>query len=109
MRVQRELFEADVDRFGGAGCGERSDRRAKNCKGHRERQRGRAESTRDPKSARAQERNFPELLDPRCRAQQALVSIVRQACIQGVSNYDRHGHASESVGRDMPRWLSRSP
>ena len=52
MRAQRELFDADVDRFGGAGCGERSDGRAKNCKGHRERQRGRAESTRDPKGAR---------------------------------------------------------
>jgi hypothetical protein len=75
MRVQRELIDANVDRFGGAGCGEQSDARAKHCTGHRERLRRRPESTRDPKIAA--DSYGPNLLDPRCRAEQALVSIVR--------------------------------
>ena len=45
---QRELRDADVERFGGVGCGERSDGRGNNCNGRRERQRGHAESSGDP-------------------------------------------------------------
>jgi hypothetical protein len=53
----------------------------------RERLRGRAESTRDPEIAA--ESYGPNMVDPRCRAEPSLESIVKP-CIQCVWNYNRH-------------------
>ena len=80
MTNMRELLHADVDRFGGVGCGERSDGRAKNCNGRRERQPGQADQSRDLKRARELHAARPALSD----CEQVLVSIVRQASNQGV-------------------------
>ena len=62
MTNVRELLDADVDRFGGVGCGERSDGRAKNATAAERGSEGRQIKAEIP---REQESYMP--LDPRCR------------------------------------------
>jgi len=80
------LMDADVDILGGAGYGERSPERVNSRNGHRERRwdtRAGTVMLDVPKLRRGS--YLPSLLEPRRRAEQALVSVVCQAYIEGVS------------------------
>jgi len=80
------LMDADVDILCGAGYGERSPERVNSRNGHRERRwdtRAGTVMLDVPKLRRGS--YLPSLLEPRRRAEQALVSVVCQAYIEGVS------------------------
>ncbi len=83
--VAQEMMEAEVSDLIGAKLGERSEDRATHRNGYRPRRwhtrwRGRAA---DPEAAAGQ--LFPVVLAPRKRSEQALVAVVQQACVCGVS------------------------
>jgi putative transposase len=80
------LMDAEVDVLCGAGYGERSDARVNSRNGHRERRwdtRAGTITLEVPKLRKGS--YFPSLLEPRRRAEQALVSVVCQAYVEGVS------------------------
>jgi len=80
------LMDAEVDVLCGAGYGERSDARVNSRNGHRERRwdtRAGTVNLEVPKLRKGS--YFPGLLEPRRRAEQALVSVVCQAYVEGVS------------------------
>ena len=80
------LMDADVDAICGAGYGERSEARVNSRNGHRERRwdtRAGTITLEIPKLRRGS--YLPSLLEPRRRAEQALVSVVCQAYVEGVS------------------------
>jgi putative transposase len=80
------LMDADVDILCGAGYGERTPERVNSRNGHRERRwdtRAGTVMLDVPKLRRGS--YLPSLLEPRRRAEQALVSVVCQAYIEGVS------------------------
>jgi transposase-like protein len=79
-------MDADVDILCGAGYGERTPERVNSRNGHRERRwdtRAGTVMLDVPKLRRGS--YLPSLLEPRRRAEQALVSVVCQAYIEGVS------------------------
>ncbi len=80
------LMDVEVDRICGAGYAERSERRVNSRNGHRERRwdtRAGTITLDIPKLRRGS--YLPALLEPRRRAEQALVSVVCQAYVEGVS------------------------
>jgi len=80
------LMDAEVDVLCGAGYGERSEARVNSRNGHRRRRwdtRAGTVTLDVPKLRRGS--YFPSLLEPRRRAEQALVSVVCQAYVEGVS------------------------
>jgi len=80
------LMDAEVDQLCGAGYGERSEARLNSRNGHRKRRWDTRAGTIElevPKLRRGS--YFPGLLEPRRRAEQALVSVVSQAYVEGVS------------------------
>ena len=80
------LMDAAVDILCGAGYGERTSERVNSRNGHRERRWDTRAGTvvlDVPKLRRGS--YLPSLLEPRRRAEQALVSVVCQAYIEGVS------------------------
>jgi transposase-like protein len=80
------LMDADVDVLCNAGYGERSDDRVNSRNGHRERRwdtRAGTISLDIPKLRRGT--YLPSLLEPRRRAEQALVSVICQAYVEGIS------------------------
>ena len=80
------LMDADVDVLCNAGYGERSDDRLNSRNGHRERRwdtRAGTISLDIPKLRRGS--YLPSLLEPRRRAEQALVSVICQAYVEGIS------------------------
>jgi putative transposase len=80
------LMDADVDVLCNAGYGERTADRVNSRNGHRERRwdtRAGTVMLEVPKLRRGS--YLPSLLEPRRRAEQALVSVVCQAYIEGVS------------------------
>jgi putative transposase len=85
--VVRELMEAEVATLTGAGRGERSPERVTNLNGYRER----AWETRVGEIELAIPRTrsgpayFPSFLEPRRRCEQAIVSVVMEAYVNGVS------------------------
>jgi transposase-like protein len=85
--VVRELMEAEVATLTGAGRGERSSERVTNLNGYRER----AWETRVGEIELAIPRTrsgpayFPSFLEPRRRCEQAIVSVVMEAYVNGVS------------------------
>lgn len=85
--VVRELMEAEVCQLTGAGRGERADGRVTNLNGYRQR----AWETRVgeidlqiPKT-RSGPSYFPSFLEPRRRCEQAIVAVVMEAYVNGVS------------------------
>jgi putative transposase len=85
--VVREVMEAEVAQMTGAGRGERSEGRVTNLNGYRQR----AWETRVgeielqiPKT-RSGPSYFPSFLEPRRRCEQAIVSVVMEAYVNGVS------------------------
>lgn len=80
------LMDADVDVLCNASYGERSPERVNSRNGHRERRwdtRAGTISLEVPKLRKGS--YLPALLEPRRRAEQALVSVICQAYIEGVS------------------------
>lgn len=80
------LMDADVDVLCNAGYGERSEDRLNRRNGHRERRwdtRAGTISLDIPKLRKGT--YMPSLLEPRRRAEQALVSVICQAYVEGVS------------------------
>src|SRR5690348_11982939 len=84
--LSQALMEVEVSqRLGGEGY-ERSGDRTGQRNGYRERDWGTRVGTIGLSVARVREGGyFPSLLEPRRRAEQALVSVVREAYVQGVS------------------------
>lgn len=85
--VVRELMEAEVSQLTGAGRGERSAERVTQLNGYRQR----AWETRVGEIELAIPRTrsgpsyFPSFLEPRRRCEQAIVSVVMEAYVNGVS------------------------
>ncbi len=80
------LMDADVDALCGAGYGERSPERVNSRNGHRQRRwdtRGGTLTLDIPKLRKGS--YLPSLLEPRRRAEQALVAVICQAYVEGVS------------------------
>jgi transposase-like protein len=80
------LMDADVDMLCNAGYGERSDERVNSRNGHRQRRwdtRAGTISLEIPKLRKGS--YMPSLLEPRRRTEQALVSVICQAYVEGVS------------------------
>ena len=80
------LMDADVDVLCNAGYGERTGERLNSRNGHRKRRwdtRAGTITLEIPKLRTGS--YFPSLLEPRRRAEQALVSVVTQAYVEGVS------------------------
>lgn len=85
--VVRELMEAEVVQLTGAGRGERSEDRVANLNGYR--QRGWDTRVGSIELAIPRTRSgpayFPSFLEPRSRCEQAIVSVVMEAYVNGVS------------------------
>ena len=80
------LMDAEVDAVCGAGYGERSEQRVNSRNGHRERRWDTRAGTVTLEVRKLRRGSyFPSLLEPRRRAEQALVSVVCQAYVEGVS------------------------
>ena len=81
------LMSADADAFCGAGYGERSPERVNRRNGYREREWDTRVGTIELAVPKLRERSyFPDwLLQPRRRAEQALVSVIADAYLAGVS------------------------
>ena len=85
--VVRELMDAEVATLTGAGRGERTPERVTNLNGYRER----AWETRVGEielqipRTRSGPAYFPSFLEPRRRCEQAIVSVVMEAYVNGVS------------------------
>jgi len=84
--LSQALMEVEVSQHLGAGRYERTAERAGQRNGYREREWDTRVGTLDLRVPRVRDGSyFPSLLEPRRRAEQALVSVVREAYVQGVS------------------------
>ena len=85
--VVRELMEAEVATLTGAGRGERTPERVTNLNGYRERswQTRVGEIDLQIPRTRSGPAYFPSFLEPRRRCEQAIVSVVMEAYVNGVS------------------------
>jgi len=80
------LMDAEVDVACNAGYGERTEERVNSRNGHRERRWDTRAGTITLEIPKLRKGSYmPSLLEPRRRAEQALVSVVCQAYIEGVS------------------------
>jgi len=80
------LMDADVDVLCNASYGERTDARVNSRNGHRERRWDTRAGTITLEVPKLRKGSYlPGLLEPRRRAEQALVSVVCQAYVEGVS------------------------
>ncbi len=72
-----ELMEAEVSAHTGAGHGERSPERITNCNGYRERRWDTRAGSIELAIPRIRQGSyFPSFLEPRTRAEQALVAVI---------------------------------
>lgn len=84
--LAQELMELEVQQHVGAGRYERSEERMGYRNGSRERQWDTRVGTIELSVPRVRDNSyFPSLLQPRKRAEQALVAVVQEAYVQGVS------------------------
>jgi transposase-like protein len=84
--LAQALMEAEVTRHVGAGRYERTVERAGERNGHRERRWDTRVGTIQLRVPRVRDgAYFPTLLEPRRRAERALVAVVQEAYVQGVS------------------------
>lgn len=82
----QRLMELEVEALTGAGYGERSDERQTKRNGYRERTwetRAGAIDLRIPKLRRGS--YFPAFLEPRRTAEKALIAVIQEAYVQGIS------------------------
>src|SRR5688572_31436074 len=101
--VVEQLMEAEVSELVGASWGERTDDRATHRNGYRARRwdtRAGELELQIPKLRRGS--YFPSFLQPRKRSEQALVSVVGQAYVCGVSTR-RVDQLVESLGLRVSR------
>jgi len=101
--VVQQLMEVEVSGLIGAGHGERSDERLTHRNGYRSRRwdtRAGEIELQIPKLRRGS--YFPSFLQPRKRSEQALVSVVQQAYVCGVSTR-RVDQLVESLGLRVSR------
>jgi transposase-like protein len=86
LRALTTVMESEVGALCGAGYGERSDERANLRNGYRERPLETRMGTLELKIPKLREGSyFPSFLEPRRRWEQAFVSVVSEAYVQGVS------------------------
>ena len=84
--LAEELMELEVTRHVGAGKNERTSERTGYRNGYRERRWDTRVGTVDLKVPRVRDGEFfPSLLEPRRRAERALVAVVQEAYVEGVS------------------------
>jgi len=128
--VARELMEAEISARTGAGHGERSPERITNRNGYRERRWDTRAGSIELAIPRIRQGSyFPSFLEPGTRAEQALVAVIVEAYVNGVSTrkVDRlveqmgvagrgTGHtpslppeADGAAGETIPRPVRRSP
>jgi transposase-like protein len=80
------LMDAEVDVLCNAGYGERTEDRVNSRNGHRERRWDTRAGTINLEIPKLRKGSYlPSLLEPRRRAEQALVSVICQAYVEGVS------------------------
>ncbi len=80
------LMDAEVDGLCNAGYGERTEGRVNSRNGHRERRWDTRAGTINLEIPKLRKGSYlPSLLEPRRRAEQALVSVICQAYVEGVS------------------------
>jgi len=96
--VARELMEAEVSELIGAERGERTEDRATHRNGYRPRRWDTRAGEIELQIAKIRQGSyFPSFLQPRKRSEQALVSVVQQAYVCGVSTR-RVDQLVESLG-----------
>jgi transposase-like protein len=110
-------MEAEVAAVAGAGCGERNPERAARRNGYRQRPWDtRVGSIELAIPKLRQGSYFPSFLEPRRRSEQALVAVVQEAYVNGVSTrkVDRlvealglAGVSKDQVSRLCGAWMSR--
>ena len=84
--LTQELMEAEVEAQVGAGRYERSEERSGQRNGYRERQWDTRVGSIPLRVPRVRDGSyFPTLLEPRTRAERALVAVIQEAYVQGVS------------------------
>jgi putative transposase len=82
------LMDAEVDQLRGAGDGERSESRLNSRNGHAKRRSDTTAGTIEPEVPKLRRGfYFPSLLEPRRRAEQAVVSVILYAYVEGVSTH----------------------
>ena len=80
------IMDAEVSSQVGAGHGERSPERITHCNGYRSRDWDTRVGTMELRIPKIREGSyFPSLLEPRRRSEKALLSVVQQAYVAGVS------------------------
>ena len=87
LRVLVEgIMDAEVSSRIGAGYGERSPERVTQRNGYRSRAWDTRVGTMDLHIPKLREGSyFPSLLEPRRRSERALLAVIQQACVEGVS------------------------
>ena len=81
-----EIMEAEVASRIGAGYGERSPKRVTQRNGYRSRAWDTRVGTMELQIPKLREGSyFPSLLEPRCRSERALLAVIQQAYVEGVS------------------------
>jgi putative transposase len=86
LAVLREVMEVEVEKLTGAGLGERSPERTTHRNGYRERRFDtRAGSLLLPIPKLREGSYFPAFLEPRRRSEEALLAVVSEAYVKGVS------------------------
>jgi putative transposase len=84
--VAQKLMDMDVDNRCGATYGQRTDERENSRNGYRDRRWETRTGTVDLKIPKLRQGSyFPEFLEPRRTAEKALVAVIQEAYIQGVS------------------------
>lgn len=82
----KEFMEVEVERLAGAGRHERSDERRDHRNGTRDRRWDTRVGTIDLEIPRLRQNNYvPSFLEPRRRSEQALVAVIQEAYVHGVS------------------------
>ena len=96
--LAQELMDTEVTQLVGAGPYERSDTRLTQCNGYREREWDTRVGTVELQIPKLRQGTyFPGLLEPRRRHERALLSVVQQAYVHGVSTR-AVDHLAEALG-----------
>jgi putative transposase len=104
--LAQQLMEAEVSQQAGAGYAERSPERTARRNGYRERAWGtRVESIELAIPRLRSGSYFPSFLEPRRRSEQALVAVVQEAYVNGVSTR-KVDRLVEALGPSTPARLS---
>jgi putative transposase len=86
IEIVHQVMEAEVSTLTGAGYGERNPERTTHRNGYRERQWTTRLGDINLEIPKLREGSyFPSFLEPRRRAEKALISVIREAYVQGVS------------------------